>query len=179
MSAFALPVLTPYLATAGIGWMYYRRIRRSFGRQTWQPRRTAFRLVFLSLASLGLLVAAIFLPHTAWGVAGGVVAGVVLGLLALRHTHAEIVDGQRYYTPNPWIGGALSLLLIGRLAWRWSHGALAGGTAAAAQQASPLTFALAATLVSYYLVNGIGLMVRMRELEPESRVAGVAPDIES
>ena len=52
MSAAALPALAPYLATAGIGWLYYRRIRRSFGRQRWQPRRTIARLLLVSVAYL-------------------------------------------------------------------------------------------------------------------------------
>ena len=33
MAATALPALLPYAFAAGIGWMYYRRIRRQFGRQ--------------------------------------------------------------------------------------------------------------------------------------------------
>jgi hypothetical protein len=32
------------------------------------------------------------------------------------------------------------------------------------QNASPLTLGIAATLVAYYLVNGVGLLVRMRRL---------------
>lgn len=164
MAAPALPALMPYLATAGIGWIYYRRIRRSFGRQVWQPKRTAFRTLLLALASAGLAAAAIFLPRAGWGIAAGAVAGAALGWFALRHTHAEIVDGRGFYTPNPWIGGALSLLLIGRLAWRWSQGAFADGAVQTAQHASPLTLAFAGALVAYFLVNNIGLMLRMRAL---------------
>ena len=48
----ALPALVPYLATAGIGWLYYRRIRRSFGRQAWQPGRAIARLVLVSVVAL-------------------------------------------------------------------------------------------------------------------------------
>ncbi len=33
MPAAALPVYMPWLMTAGFGWLYYRRIRRHFGRQ--------------------------------------------------------------------------------------------------------------------------------------------------
>ncbi len=172
MAVHALPALAPYLATAGIGWIYYRRIRRSFGRQPWQPKRTLFRLVILTLALIGLGFAAVFMPHTGWGIAAGAASGAVLGGLALRHTHAEIVDGKRFYTPNPWIGGALSLLLIGRLAWRWSQGAFSGGAVQASQQASPLTLAFAAALVGYFVVNNVGLLLRMREL---GKAASAAP----
>jgi hypothetical protein len=164
MAVAVLPALTPYLATAGIGWLYYRRIRRSFGRQSWQPRRTLLRLVLVSLVAVALLLAALYLPHTGWGIGIGALLGATLGGFGLKHTHAQVIDGQRYYTPNPWIGGALSLLLLGRLAWRWSQGAFLGGTSQAAQQASPLTMAIAATLIAYSLVYTIGLIVRMRRL---------------
>lgn len=166
MSAVALPALAPYLATAGIGWLYYRRIRRSFGRQRWQPRRTIARLLLVSVAALALASAAVFLPHAGLGIGVGAAAGAALGMLALKRTHAQVIDGQRYYTPNPWIGGGLTLLLLGRLAWRWSQGTFAGGSAQAAQQASPLTLGIAAALVAYSLVYSIGLLLRMRQLAP-------------
>lgn len=164
MAAAVLPALTPYLATAGIGWLYYRRIRRSFGRQPWQPRRTVARLVLVLLVAASLVCAAVFLPHVAAGIGIGALLGGVVGVLGLKHTHAQVIQGQRYYTPNPWIGGGLSLLLLGRLAWRWSHGALAGGASQAALQASPLTLGIAATLIAYSLVYSSGLLLRMRKL---------------
>ncbi len=164
MPAVALPALTPYLVTAGIGWVMYRRIRRSFGRQPWQPGRTVFRLV-LMLALLGMLAtAAMFLPGVAAGIAAGLVGGLVLGFFALRHTRVEWHDGRPTYVPNPWFGGLLTLLLVGRLAWRWSQGAFAGGAAATAQQASPLTMGFAASLVGYFLLLNGGLLWRMRRL---------------
>ena len=166
MLVAALPALTPYLATAGIGWLYYRRIRRSFGRQSWQPRRTIARLVLVSVVALALASAAVFLPHVGLGIGVGAAAGAALGVLALKHTHAQVIDGQRYYTPNSWIGGGLSLLLLGRLAWRWSQGMFSSGSAQAAQQASPLTMGIAATLIAYSLVYSIGLLMRMRQLAP-------------
>jgi hypothetical protein len=158
------PALTPVLFSGLIGWAYYRRIRGSFGRQPWRPKRTGFRLAFLTLALVGLGMAARYVPHVALAVGGGLAVGALLGLLALQHTQVAIVDGKRWYTPNPWIGGALSLLLLGRLAWRFGSGALSGGAAQMSQNASPLTLGIAATLVAYYLVNGIGLMLRMRRL---------------
>jgi len=161
--------VTPILASAGIAWMYYRRIRNSFGRQPWRPRRTAFRMAFLGLVMLLLLSAAIFVPHVAPGIAAGVALGFGLGLLGLRHTDVAFVDGIRTFHPNPWIGATLSTLLIGRLVWRLfflRSAAVAGCAAWTSQDASPLTMAIAATLISYYLTNGIGLALRMRALPP-------------
>ena len=56
------------------------------------------------------------------------------------------------------------MLLLGRLAWRYANGAFSGAAAQTAQQASQLTLGIAATLVAYSLVQGIGLFQRMHQL---------------
>ncbi|HEY0332822.1 MAG TPA: hypothetical protein VGC74_03805 [Stenotrophomonas sp.] len=165
MAAVSMAPFTPYLAAAGIAWLYYRRLRRYFGRQAWQPRRTALRVALLSLVSMLLLWSAFVLPHVAAGVALGAAAGVALGGFALRHTRVERVDGLPGYTPHPWIGAGLAVLLTGRLAWRWHDGAFSAGMHASAGQASPLTLGMAAMLVAYSLTQAIGLMRRMRALQ--------------
>jgi hypothetical protein len=162
MSVAALPSLTPVFATAAVGWLYYRRIRRQFGRQRWQPTRTWLRIALLTLLVAALAVAAAFTANGVVAVAAGLALGALLGALGLRHTRIERGEDQHWYTPNPWIGGALSLLLVARLAWRWQQGAFTQGAAVAAQQGSPLTLAFAATLVAFYLVNAAGLAWRMR-----------------
>jgi hypothetical protein len=48
-------------------------------------------------------------------------------------------------------------------------GVFTAGATGMGQNASPLTLGIAATLVAYYLVNGIGLWLRMRAL-PEPLV---------
>jgi hypothetical protein len=129
--------------------------------------RVGIRLGLLSLALLGLLMAAVFVPGAGMAVGLGIAVGGTLAGVALWHNHAEIVDGQLGYTPNPWIGGALSLLLVGRLLWRMGSGGLtsmAAGGAPFGSQSSPLTLGIAATLVSFYVVNSIGLFVQMRRL---------------
>jgi hypothetical protein len=164
-------LVLPYAMPAMLAWIYYKRVRRNFGPQAWQPGRLWFRIALLSVAAIGLLAAATFLPHVAMAVAGGMAAGAALGALGLRHTHAEWRDGVRTYIPNPWIGGLLTLVLAARLAWRYTHGggmqagAMQGGAGAQAmQQPSALTLGIAAVLVGYSLCYGIGLVVRMRAL---------------
>jgi hypothetical protein len=163
--------LTPYLFTGLIGLAYLRRIAANFGRQPWRPVRTGIRLALLSLALVGLLFAAAFVPKAGLAVGIGLLAGATLAGFALRHNHADIVDGKPGYTPNPWIGGALSLLLVGRLLWRYAHVDVATMTSCSAgfgQQASPLTLGIAATRVAFYVVNSAGLFVQMRRLAAAS-----------
>lgn len=164
--SFAAPGLSSVLFTALIGFAYYRRLRGNFGRQPWRPRRALVRLFILGLALLALTTVAVLYPGPRLGIAAGVLVGGLLGGLSLQHTHAQLIDGSRYYTPNPWIGAALSLLLLGRLAWRMGSGPFAAGATQMGQQPSALTLAIAATLVGYYLVYGAGLSLRMRALAP-------------
>jgi hypothetical protein len=133
MSSLSPSTLSPLLLTAAVAFAYYRRIRRQFGRQPYQARRAMVRTGMLGIATAGLLVAAAALPVAGVGLAigAGLLLGAGLGALALQHTRIEASDGARWYTPNPWIGAALSLLLIGRLAWRFGQGPLAGAGAAA------------------------------------------------
>lgn len=161
--AASLTTLTPYLATAGIGWVSYRRIRRSFGRQPWQPARNAVRVVLMLLLLALLMSGFWFLPNVRPAVGIGLVAGAALGAFALRHTRFEWYEGRPTYMPNPWIGAALTLLLVGRLA----QGAFVAGAAASAQQAGALTMGIAGTLVAYFLLLNLGLWLRMRCLQSE------------
>ncbi len=156
---------------AVIAWMYYRRIRRHFGRQPYHAGRTVFRMVLVSVIAVLLAVAAFFMPHVWLGMLVGALIGVGIGWLGLYHTHAEWIDGVGSYTPNPWIGAGMSLLLIGRLVWRGYTGAFTGGTQQTMQQASPLTLALAAALIAYALVYSYGLWWRMKQLAAQHPAA--------
>ncbi|MGS0604617.1 hypothetical protein WMO32_22075 [Xanthomonas oryzae pv. oryzicola] len=164
MPAAAIAPLTPYLSMAAIGYLYYRRIRRSFGRQQCKPLATAVRSAVLLIAVAALAFAVYGLPQVRLGIAAGALVGIGLGALSLRYTHAEWTDGQGWHTPNRWIGGGLMLVLLGRLAWRWAHGAFSSSAAAAGSQASPLTLGIAAALVLYSLVHMGGLWWRLRQL---------------
>ena len=164
----ANPAFAPVLFTGLLGWIYYRRIAGSFGRQPWRPVWAGLRLGLLAVALFFLALAGFFLPGAGLAVGLGALAGAVLGGFALHYVHAEVVDGQRCYTPNRYIGGALSLLLLGRLLWRMKAtggiAAIGASGAAAGQNASPLTLGIAATLVCFYAVNTTGLFVQMRRL---------------
>ncbi|MFC7520476.1 hypothetical protein ACFQS6_10465 [Xanthomonas populi] len=175
MPAYAIAPLTPYLSIAAIAFIYYRRIRRSFGRQQWKPVSSGVRTLVLLVATAALAYAVYGLPHVAPLVAAGTLVGACLGALSLRYTHAEWVDGHGWYTPNPWIGSGLTLVLLGRLAWRWADGAFSAGAAVAGLQASALTLGIAAALVLYSLVHVGGLWWRLRRLRLQAAPMGTAP----
>lgn len=156
-SAFASTA--PYWVPALSALMVYRRIRRNFGVQPWRPVRSGIRLGILSLIACMLTVLGVVQPQLALAMGIGALIGVGVGLVALKHTHVAWRDGLRTYTPNPWIGSALIVLLIGRLAWRWTHEGFA-----ATQAPSPLTLGMAGVLIVYSLVYLIGLMLQMRRL---------------
>ncbi|MFO3705926.1 hypothetical protein ACI6Q5_13315 [Xanthomonas codiaei] len=171
MPAHAIAPFTPYLSMAAIGFLCYRRIRRSFGRQPWKPLATGVRTMALLILAAALGFALYGLPQVRPGIALGALAGIGLGVLSLRYTPAEWVQGRGWYTPNPWIGAALMLVLLGRLAWRWASGAFAAGAAVAGSQASPLTLGIAAALVLYALVHIAGLWWRLRQLRLQAGAA--------
>jgi hypothetical protein len=169
MTATAMPGYVPYLIAASVGFSIYRRIRSHFGRQPWRPKRTVARVAVLSVFLALLAVLLVMRPMDNWGIAAGAVAGVGLGVLALRLVRIDMADGQPGYTPNPWIGAALTGLLVGRMAWR-----LAAGGLTAPQSSSPLTLAIAATVLSFYVVQGVGLMQRMKRLQAASVTAATS-----
>jgi hypothetical protein len=159
----AMPVYMPWLMTAGFGWLCYRRIRRHFGWQPWRPVRNILRITLLSVLILLLGWAAWYMPHVVPGMLGGALAGAALGVFGLKHTRIDMRDGRCGYVPNPWIGGVLSVLLIGRLAWRWYSGAFSDGVQQGASNVSPLTMSLVVALLCYGLVQAVGLSLRLRQ----------------
>ena len=146
----------------------YRRVRRNFGRQALRSGRLAVRTIFLAIVA-GLLLMAAFsggvISMAGWGVLAGLAGGAVVGVVGVRMTGFETVEGKHWYTPHPGIGLALTALVLGRLAYRF-FAVRATATAVAASDASvlvnlqrsPLTLALAGLLIGYYLAYNVGLL---------------------
>jgi hypothetical protein len=105
------------------------------------------------------------------GLLGGVIAGAALGAVGIRLTRFERdAAGNDLYVPNAWIGGALTLLLIGRLAWRFlvsmpqlQDPAMAHATPAMGN--SPLTLAIFGLTIGYYICYFACLLVHHRRFE--------------
>ena len=145
----------------------YRRFRRLFGRQPFQPARIKVRIALLSLVALLLLVRSVHSSTLAAAGVAGFAAGAVLAYVGLKLTRFERTPGGVFYTPNGYIGAVLSALLLGRLVYRFQviypglqAAQAGGGDPFAAFQRSPLTFATFAIVIGYYLAFGIGLLMR-------------------
>ena len=165
------------LAPAGFAvlfvFMMYRRFRRLFGRQPVQPARMKRRIGILLVVGALLLARGLFAPATGFATAAGLGGGIALALLGLRLTVFETTPQGRFYTPHGGIGLAISGLLAARLAYRfWQIAPLmqqahtAGENPFAAFQRSPLTLAIFALLIGYYVTYYAGVLMR-RQTPPD------------
>jgi len=159
------------LAPAGfavlIALMYYRRLRRLFGRQPVQPMRMKFRIAILLLVGALLLLRGALGPQGGLAAVAGLGGGIALAWLGLRLTTFESTPQGNFYTPHGGIGLALSVLLLGRLVYRFfviapvvQDAHQAGMDPFAAFQRSPLTLAIFALLIGYYVTYYIAILLR-------------------
>lgn len=149
----------------------WRRVRGSFGRQPIRRQRMIGRIVFLAIV-MGLIgLGGLHNTRLLEGLLGGALAGAALGAVGIKLTRFERdAAGNDLYIPNAWIGGLLTVLLVGRLAWRFlvtmpqlqdpamAHSAPAMGN-------SPLTLAIFGLTIGYYISYFAGLLVHHRRFE--------------
>lgn len=166
---FTLPLaMIPVVAFA-----VWRRVRTQFGPQPIRRNRMTARIVILAV--IGSLIASFAIRDVRLmeGLVGGVIAGAALGLLGLRLSRFELdpVKGD-CYVPNPYIGSFITVLLLGRLVWRFAmlspqlrdptgatppiHGPDIGQ--------SPLTLAMFGLLVGYYICYYSGLLIHHQRI---------------
>jgi hypothetical protein len=160
-----LPIAALVAMGGVIAWRLYGRTRKLLQRQLFHPRRSRFNVIFFPLLVVILLVTSYSNPLAVAADLAGVAIGVGLAVYGLRLTKFEETSEGLYYTPNAHIGIALSVLLAGRLAYRFYQ--LYGPAAASVQPApdftrSPLTLLIFGTLAGYYAWYALGLMRRHR-----------------
>src|SRR6185312_2340750 len=154
----------PILVGGIFAWSIYRRIRRNIGRQPLRPVRSAVSVVIFCIISF-------FIIGTGHGMAllgsfgGGLLLGAILGFAGLRLTKFETTDEGHFYTPNTYIGGALSVLLIGRMLYRyWQAEHTSAGNLA--MMHSPLTYFIIGLTFGYYIIFYIGLFIHTHDKKP-------------
>ena len=177
-------LITPILIGALVVWAIVRRVRRTFGRQRVQPVRMWIRIVILTLVG-GAIAATSGLrsPAMLEALIGGLAGGAALAGLGLRHTRFEVTSEGRFYTPHTYIGLAVMLLFLGRLAYRFLYlsigtgGAFPAGPGAAfAYQRNPLTVGIFGLLVGYYVLYYAGVLFRTRSSALPALSAAAAPE---
>jgi hypothetical protein len=165
-----------------IGYRMYLRFRSNFGRQPIQPTRKKVRLVILSLIAVLLFWVASHSAPALEAATGGLIAGVLLAVLGVRLSRFESDATGNYYTPNSYIGAAVTFLLIGRLIYRmlalYSTPQLApppGTDPFAAMTRSPLTLAMVMLMVGYYVMFTAGVLYKSRGITGTSKKESDAP----
>src|SRR4029077_4114975 len=112
-STIVLLVLLPLVA-----WRIYIRFRRMVGPQPLSRVRPWVTLAIFSIVLVVLAYAArAHIERLGW-LAAGLTAGGLLAAYGLRLTRFEPTPQGLFYTPNAYLGIALSLLFFGRLLYR-------------------------------------------------------------
>lgn len=171
--------LVPISLAGLFAWSIYRRVRRNIGRQKLRPRRAVTSIIILSVVSVLLVSTSLHNTRLLLGFGGGLLPGALLGFVGLRLTRFETTAEGHFYTPNTHIGVALSLLLAGRIAYRF----MVLNSAAAAPDhpppmQSPLTFFIFGLTAGYYIVYQAGLFIHTRDRNvsaPKSFASGGSP----
>ena len=110
--------LLPALIIPFVGWRIYTRVRRNVGRQPFHERRWKSTVVVFSVMTSLLGLAAMRSLPALGGLAGGLVLGAALAVIAFKLTRWESTPAGNFYTPNIVIGLGVTLLFIGRIAYR-------------------------------------------------------------
>jgi hypothetical protein len=161
----------PVLMGAIIAFAIYRRVRRNIGRQPVQPARMRTRMLMLLVIGALFAFGATRDVDLLGALFAGIAGGALLGWFGLQHTKFENTAQGNFYTPHTYIGAAVSLLLLARIAYRFVviYPSMQAATQAdqnpfAAFQRSPLTLAIFGVLIGYYVFYYAGVLRASKEL---------------
>jgi len=159
-----------------IAWRLYVRIRRMVGRQKSRIWRHWIAAILFPVLAMMVGLPALVRTDAFAVLAAGLAVGASLGIVGLRTTKFETTPLAYYYTPNTHLGIALSLLMVGRIAYRvYEVNVMTAGERASHMQdfaRSPLTLAIFGTLAAYYTTYAIGILL-WRSRTP---LPGAAPE---
>ena len=148
-----------------IVWRIYKRIRRNIGRQPLRPRRAMTSIAHSQRVQHCDRLSITASTAPAVGRRRGPVRWACCWVSSGCDSHAfETTAAGHFYIPNTPIGVTLSLLLVGRLAYRFMvlrDVALAPNHPPPMQ--SPLTFFIFGLTAGYYIVYQTGLFIHSRD----------------
>ena len=159
--------IVPALIVPFVAWRVYVRVRRNIGRQPWHPRRLVGRAIFFGVI-LGLYALWVMAnPPMLAALVGGVLLGLPLALWGLHLTEFVAVPEGKFYTPNLWIGLALTAMFVGRIAYRvivvLTSPAMGAGSTPTFFS-SPLTVAMFGLTAGYYVAYNVDIVRRGRKV---------------
>jgi cytochrome b561 len=171
--------ITLMLTIALVAFAIYRRVRRTIGRQPFQPKRMQARMAIFGVVGAIALLFSFRNIDVGGAMVAGLVGGAALGVFGVRHTKFETTPKGQFYTPHTYIGLFVTLLLLGRLAYRFlivmpamQAAAQADANPYAAFQKSPLTMAIFGIVIGYYIAYYGAVIREMR------RTAAILPAVE-
>ena len=159
----------PVLVAALVVFIAYRRLRRTFGRQVLSPKRMTVRIVLLAVVGCAVLPVAFKSTAFLGAMLAGIAAGGALGYWGANHTRFENFRGALNYVPHTYTGIAVSLLFLGRLAYRlvelYGHGRSTPPDGSPIR--SPFTLGVLFVLVGYYVCYYGLVLWKSKHLKPE------------
>lgn len=159
--------IVPAIVVPLVAWRVYVRVRRNIGRQPYQPRRMVARIVIISLISVLIGWASLSHLESFAALVGGIVLALPLAWFGVKLTKFDFTPEAKSYTPNTAIGIALSVLLVGRLAYRFVALASMGETQSGPPPGlfqSPVTLLVFGVTAGYYIGYSVGVLVRAKQL---------------
>jgi hypothetical protein len=173
----------PWIFAALVALMIYRRFRRNFGRQLLRPTRMTVRMVILLVLAGTLAPAALRGREYLLAEIAGAAAGVALALWGASRTRF-VRDGERlFYIPHTYTGIVISVLVLGRIAYRllelYPAGAfpVPGNPSApdsGAMAKAPLTAGLLFVLIGYYVCYYGKVLWKSKRITPADLEAPAA-----
>jgi hypothetical protein len=148
-------------------WRVYKRVQRLTTRQQSRIWRHWIGVVLFPLVPVVMAVMLMAKPLALAAIAGGVAAGAVLGMAALRRTGFERIGSDYFYTPHAPIGLMIALLFVGRVLYRGYEFYAYGAQHVPQLGSSPLTLLIFGTVFGYYAAYTTGLL-RWRRAEAKA-----------
>jgi hypothetical protein len=140
-------------------WRIVVRLRRLLVRQRFSLAIQWGRVVSLVVLTIFVALVAFAENPSSIALAAGLAVGALLGAWGVRLTTFEQVDGELHFQPDRYLGLALSLLLLGRIAWRLAGGPIdQEGWTLAAFVRNPSTMLLFGLFSAHFIVYALGLI---------------------
>jgi len=149
-------------------WRLYSRYRKLVGKQHVRPGKLWASVILFPLLFILAGFASRQNETALLTLLGGGVAGIALSIIGHKLTKFENTNGVLTYTPNAYLGLALMIIFVTRIAYRFFQmSTVAQQNPAAMQQmgSSPLTTLVLGLLFCYYASYSIGILLwRQRQL---------------